>query len=1261
VRLSDINGGTIAEADFRRDKAFENFVRELLDHERRKRHAQSARLHGPLPRYEGDGQRDLVLLVVDDPSLPRSQYRDALTWDDIGELGETWYSCKGGDNWKDEIKRELGNAAYRRGSVGELKGKRPSADLLEHLAAGRRYVFVLSRQTDGGRSFLDELAKLLAFWLQQTGLNVPPQLRDQLSLIDANHLADFIKSHAPTLSTDVVRALGATEPAALMSFDDWARRITPNRQPPTFEHDPERDAIIGSLRNDTPRIKRVYGPPGIGKTRTVLEALSQSDDVRGRVRYTDRPALLFDELRAWLPGAKGVILVVDEIRSHEAGRFVEEFLSDPATDARMILSGTTDYDNEHDYGGTVECLHLSRLSEHARRELIRHEFEQADADPGEHLDTIARLSEGYPLLAVKLAEALARDGQALAGGNDETTRWDAVQRVLVGPRSGRSDEDYAHTVETRGRCLLVVLLTRFDAMDWEQLWERRGQALANAIDWNADELRRAKADCMLRELLREPSPHHRYVSPANLARMLLNHYLSGPPGPDLGPRIVRHTPEFRESLLALAREVEVRSDVLRRLAESYWMELQRLLDVRDLERLKRELYGHRAREEAPREAAEVAARIVREVADSLDARTRRELAETLVHTTRRQLDFETFALAERALALLAQGDAYACKAWKALFFAALSPTHQPWERRLELLVRHARASDPRERRLVANALESLLADERAGPPFLEPDTRDGDWSTATATDYHAAKSSLWLLALELADDPDSAVCNAARAAIAACFTAPTLPIEAIEALVVRVSTWDPQQRSPLLEAVEWIRQRHGDRIQPRATAALAALVSALEPKDLEARIINHVMNQRWRRPSEMEAEIAEHTAQSRNLATELLQAPVDVRERLLAWLGSSEAKWAHFFMRELGCVDSSRVVLGMLEAHARTDPEDRLLPAYVRGWAQVDTAVDAWLAANVHGDLAQSVIWALPELLVTPPRFALLEALIAQSRLDVEHMRRFADRHSWTMCMDAARVLDMLELLRDRGLAPTSGLTMTRVLLTRPLTESQRARALELLGDFLGDASTGRIPMIAQLDCQQAAIELARAGQGPRLTELILRLLERDRGNLRLAEEILQELLGAGYGPILWPGLRGAMLEPSHGGIEIHLARVGMLDHVDIPELLDWIDADEARARKIAKLTNPYTETLSPIITELLKRFGSRSRVAIELHDRARENPMVAMGSLEFERRQLAHAQAWSRTADSSATQEWAQSLIQELGELIERQELRSALERKYA
>lgn len=1263
MRLSDISGEDIAKAEFSLDKGFENFVRELLSHEEADRHHPSAEIDGPMKRYRGDGQRDLVFVVTKPPNTARDDYAKALTWD---ALGETWYSCKGGPNWSRTIKEELGNVAYRSslkdGTLPSPKVKQPSPELLEHLAGGGRYVFVISQQTVGTGALLDEIAELLRFWLTHSRFEAPERLRDQLALFDANRLADFIKRHKPTLSTAVVAALGVREPEAIMSFDGWARQITPGRAPPEFEPDAQRDEIIAALRGEAgPRIKRVHGAPGMGKTRTVFEAVSQ-DETRDRVRYTDKPNELLGQLERYLPGAQRLTLVVDEVQSYQVAGFVETFTAHATEDSRMVLMGTSDAEANHDLGGRIQSLELSKLSDHATRTLVEHEFERAGEVPDARVDTVVKLSEGFPLFAVKLAEALARDGDALATGTDDGEQWFAAQKVLVGPRAGV--DNWAESAEIRGRCLLVVLLTNGWPMEWEQLWELHGDALALAVDRGADDLRRAAATCRERELLREVTgTRHRYVSPANLARMILNYYLGGPP--DLGPRIVRYTPDYRARLFALGQELKVRPEALRRLASAEWQELERLLDLRDLEGLEGLLLSMgtvRACEEDPHGAARVGAKLVHALVDQFSQRALRVLAEMLVHATRRKLDPETFATAQRALSILVRrydGD-YAREAWTALFLIALSPTHEPWKRRLELLAGHARSPDPAERLLVAQELSDLLDDERAGPNYDDADTRDGHWPTPTNAEYQAGKSSLWSLALELAADPDDAVAQTAREATAKCFAQPTLPLEIVEALVSRVDAWLPQQRQPLLESVRWIRSEHGEKLIPRATEAFARLAEALDPVNLADRMVTHLMYTWLAPPFNIEAEIERRATLDRELAVELLHAPGDTRDPLLEWLHTPQAVRSRDFMIELGRVDTARAMLATLEADARTHADDRLLAGYLIGWGHPDPAsADEWLANNLV-TFTGAVIAALAEGRPTEQRFALLLTLIEGGHLDTERMRLFAERIGWVTNVDVERVLGMLTKLREHGCAPTSGLTMTQRLLAQPLTDSQRTRALDLLEGFLGDSTARRIPMIAQLDWQQGALELANAGRAELVTEHVLSLLAAQSGNLGLAERVLQELLAAGHGRTLWSRLRNAMLEPTHAEIGYHLARVGLLRRLDANEVLDWIGIDEHRARIVARLTNPYTDTLDPIVEALLRRFGSDSGVAAQLRKRARSSPL-ASAPLEFERRQLAHAQTWSEATKAEEVQAWARALAQELRHEIEQQEFHESLRRKYA
>lgn len=1268
MNLADINGEHIARADFRQDKPFENFVRELLEHELTERHQSSADIEGPMQRYVGDGQRDLVFRVASSPSISRdADYHFALTWDDVGEV---WYSCKGGAGWAQQIKDELGNSSYAKhqkdgSSPGDRVKHKPSKVLLEHLKGGGRYVFVISQQTLDPSVLLDQISGLLAFWLEHHALPVPIRLREQLALIDANRLAAFIRHHKPTLSTSVMAALDAQEPDAVMSVEAWARRITPGRQPPQFEGDALRKQIMTALQTQaSARILRVYGAPGVGKTRLVYEALTQHN--HDRVRYSDEPDRLLDSLRQWLPRSHQLTLVVDEVRSLDASELVRRFMADATQDSRMIMVGISDADANHDFGGDVATFPLAVLSADATRALINREFEQSGVEPDSRTATILELSEGYPLFAVKLAEALARDGDALVQGSDETNKWWAAQRVLVGPRTGV--DSWESKVERRGRCLLVVLLTGATPMEWEQLWEDHGDQLAKAVDWDADELRRARAACIEREILREVDSRHRYVSPANLVRILLNHYLGGPP--DLGDCIVRHAPKFSAHLMDLAQRAHVQPEALRRFASAHWRELGRVIDQRDVAGIEHLLdwsNWDRTCEVDPVGAAGVYAKLVDAVATKLRPTTVRAVAQVLAHVTRRRLDADSFERAERAMFRLGllDEDGYARETWATLFLVALSPTHQPWSLRFGLLAGHARAAAVSDRRMVATMLPSLLGDQRRGPAYFEPDKLDGDWPVVSAQEHRDGRCQLWELAVELTADVDPSVAQLARAATAKRLSEGGIRITTIDALASGVGGWTPQQRQPLLETVrDLLRLRHDElEAAPHNAAALERLARALEPVDLTSQVIAQVSATRWPGPWSSTNEAARRESievRDRELAEDLIRASDDVHDPIIVWLASPKAVRAWAFMVEVGRADLDRVMLDPLLVHARASEDQRLLAAYLAGWAdQAPEDADAWLREHAGGEFTASVTAALAACAPTHQRFELLEALVDAQLVDATDMRRFAERR-WILAVDPARALGLLEAMRTLHIAPTSGLQMSLRLLEQPLEQDQRQLALDLLDSFLADSSEQHIPMIAQLAWQQGALLLAKSGRTQAAADRVVALLAYDKGNLGLAEQVLGELLVAGHGRELWVCLRDAMLDPSQRGSAAHLASVGMLRHLDPDDLLRWIGVDEARASLVARMCNPYREQLGPIIEVLLQRFGSAGPIAEVLRTRALTSPL-ATSALEFERRQHGNAKAWSQRGEIPEVQAWAQALALALHEQIQAYELRDQLRRQYA
>ncbi|NJK32377.1 MAG: hypothetical protein HC927_08185 [Deltaproteobacteria bacterium] len=163
--FADVTSETIERAGLD-DKRFEQFVSALLFAERDLRHRADAQPKGPVGRYRSDHKRDLVFVVHGPVKIPRTEFSAALTWDDIGS---TWYSCKGGKNWAESFLTELGRSAARKGQTPSARVEnRPPDLLLDHLAAGKRFVLVVAAALIDDDGFLDKISEVLGFWLDHT-------------------------------------------------------------------------------------------------------------------------------------------------------------------------------------------------------------------------------------------------------------------------------------------------------------------------------------------------------------------------------------------------------------------------------------------------------------------------------------------------------------------------------------------------------------------------------------------------------------------------------------------------------------------------------------------------------------------------------------------------------------------------------------------------------------------------------------------------------------------------------------------------------------------------------------------------------------------------------------------------------------------------------------------------------------------------------------------------------------------------------------
>jgi hypothetical protein len=223
MHIGDITAEAIVRAQLE-DKAFEHFVRKLLDAEIDLRHSATARIRGPVAQYRRDDKRDLVFEVRDPPKLPRDTFLSPLTWD---AHDQTWYSCKGGSGRERSFLDELGATTAHAGKPpGKRVKKRPPEVLLDHLSKGRRLVFVTAAETLDNDAFLARAENILGFWLDPRPGGRPGTLREQLEVIDAHDLARFIAKHKPSnLGEELRQRLGITVATGFQEWTGWTNAL----------------------------------------------------------------------------------------------------------------------------------------------------------------------------------------------------------------------------------------------------------------------------------------------------------------------------------------------------------------------------------------------------------------------------------------------------------------------------------------------------------------------------------------------------------------------------------------------------------------------------------------------------------------------------------------------------------------------------------------------------------------------------------------------------------------------------------------------------------------------------------------------------------------------------------------------------------------------------------------------------------------------------------------------------------------------------
>jgi hypothetical protein len=1288
---ADLTGEKIrlAFADDPSGKQFEEFFRRLLETERDRRHELgTTEVHGPTKFGKPDGGKDCSVTVRGAPRKLRSDFKQPLTWD---EPGKTYYSLKTGNSWPQSVFGDVGYSGRLTGAKRE-KDKEPkpptASEVLAHVATGNRYVIVVCEEADDGDGILEKVRRALAHHMARDGLSPQVGWEDRINFIDANVLAAFIRHHRPILPGKLEVKLGLDWPRTLDRFEEWTRRF--GRDLPEYVPDQPREDFIESITNSgAARVVRVFGPPGVGKTRLVHRALERLDELdpthlsrpTDSVYYTEDPAVVEDVIYSrWLRDDAGaVILVADEVGSSDAEALTRNFLARAPKDhgGRLVLIGVSDEDVYEglDRSGDVLGVSLEELAPDATRRLVA---AQLSDDKPTLVNQVLDLAEGYPLFAILLAQALDEDADALTRGDDPATRWEAAKRVLAGPRAHYGGVEAARRDEAvrRALCLLVVIMTGDQDLTWDALWESLGDDLrmlvAETCEWQR--VKTAEAECVARGLLRlVGSSNKRYVSPANLARMILNHFFGDGPH-DLGPRLVRCDARLQDRIHAMARRFGASRNVCDKLSRGLLAEFERrrvageslaaLIDTRNA--------LHLAAERFPDAAARVlSAAILEHEHEVLVRKTqlRHGLRSVFEELVQMPLSQAAFAELEAALFAMARAEDQrwannATGIWRSLFLVASSQTHQPWSVRFGMLAQRCREGSEVERVLAIGALALAVASDERGLGHAP----GREWPRPTEAAYRARKREAWELLLELCAGEQAAVAAAAREVVADKLRGCIMDDVAVDAALLRelgerLDSWNVAQRRRLAETLADVRRYDYSELDADLRSAIDELEVRLDPSDFHERLVAQVGSWHpgpWAIDDPQREQLEAQADEA--LVSDALAQP----QQLVAqwpWLASNAAVRRRPFMRALGHHDSSRHFLPTLETYARQGAPlgTQLLAWYVEGWSQATRAdADAWLDGQLAGGPYEDVAgFVLPFLEPSDQR---LEWLVDRVERGSAHVPTLsALRYRWVAKTSAPTMLRLVEACAAQAAECVPiGISLSVELLGLELAEQLLERALNAAETLLERATDRRLPDSGEHAWYLLLLELSRRGRIEASIDATLGLITSDAniGSRKLINRSLRALFEQNLAQQLWRRAQAQLDGDKAETITWHLAHAQVLSWLPTADVLDWVAEFESRGVSAMSLVNPYGDALPDLARGLLRRFGDEGLVAATLTARAWTTPRAVNSLLDFKRRQLANIERWAQD-NITEVRRWAERLAAQFRQDIAESEAHEMFRRK--
>lgn len=1194
----------------------ETLLRELVVHELISRHLLGWTLEGPpLPNVGGT---DLRVRLVAPPRSSRETFAqhhrcEPLTFDETAV--DVVYSVKSGVTGKQH-------------ALDEAQNRAPWA--AEALANGGRLVVVLMTPKDDAPKKPAKKKAAAAAATPQTTFtqklqeryrarvrtlnDAAPDPTERIHVVDCNDLLTYLQHVRPALSLTVLGLLGIAPLPGLLDIARWDADHRRDRAPtPAYVWDDERTQnatqILAALKDtaNAPRALWLLSPPGVGKTRLILETLRRDDDdapLRARVRAVTDPAIAERAISqdALFSHYGDAILIVDDCREDDVfrlDRLFHQHATEPAARLLLITPMAAAGQTAQAPPG-LDMLALEPLDSAAVRDLIASEA-GLPADDARVIE-IATQTDGYPWFAV----LVTRNIRELNNPPRVRSLSQAVDLALapVGP-------DHVPAVRRHSAALMAVMLASED-IDLLSPDEKRS-LLAFLNDFFADwaTLRAAITECSRRGLIRvSEAGAIRYVTPAILELEIAKRFLG--PNPEGGhPGGIGPGHLLRQRLDRLLQRLQSLGFAGQPLA---------VVTTPIIDHLIAEPSGVASFDRITRAELEFAAassplatcRAIRQLIEAAsieelhqDTGRRRPIMFALQAIVSRRGTFDDVEPALFRLAS-AENETYANNAtrtWAGLFDVELNQTYETLERRMHVLERRADDGNVRSKELALAAIGRMLS-LQSFKMAAEP--RDGPFSRPSANEAREARARAWfILGRFLRDGIPKLRHESAR--LAARELASTLRIgltaAAAGALVSSLDALTERDLRELRTAVDNLNDHHRALVERdvEAREAWERLLAALRPQSFADRLRQQVGT--WSRVISQRDE----SHHDRELAREALENPSELSAQL-DWLETSDAVRGVHFLVTLGSEDRDGRFLSELETRAATAPG--MISGYLAGHESAgrEELVNATLlklrSEPRTATALVDAIWRLPPSL---QRVMWLREALEGGCLEERIISGLASGPFVHGLDDES--LDVLVMAMLQTTSRAAAIVAIRAITSRlsHTASGRREHLLVLLERALlavgNDAPEGHHGYI----WNEGAKTLLKARESEDVIDQLIGMLVNDREVLPRPElvEVLQ--VAAKKAPrLVWEKLAPQLDGSARARTLTAAAReTSLLHELPAEAILDWVGNDEDRGVAVAEMIDLHgPDAPGTLAKAVIARFGDPSRVsgiiASDLHSTPR-------------------------------------------------------------